>query len=42
MPDGLGRQPLAAAGIVGEQLAQMQVADLLVVGFEGLPGRAVA
>ena len=37
---GLGRQALAAFGIVGEELSQMQFSDLLIVGFEGLPCRA--
>ena len=33
----LGRHALAALGIVREELAQMQLADLLIVSFEGLP-----
>src|SRR5438128_9586523 len=35
----LRRQALAAPGVVREEPAQMQVADLLVVGPEGLPCR---
>ena len=38
MPGGLGRQALAATGIVGEQIAEMHVAHLLGVSFQGLPG----
>ena len=34
----LGGQALAAPGIVREELAQVQVPHLSVVGFEGLPG----
>ena len=37
---GLHRQPLAALGIIGEELAQMHIPDLLVVGNERLPRRA--
>ena len=40
MPDSLGRHPLAACGIVREELPEMQVADLLIMGFEAFPGRA--
>ena len=36
----LGRHALAALGIIREERPQMQFPDLLVVGFEGLPGRA--
>ena len=36
---GLGGQPLAAAGIVSKELPEMQLPDLLIVGFQGLPGR---
>jgi len=32
--------PLAALGIIGEQFPEMQFPDLLIVGFECLPGRA--
>ena len=38
---GLRRQPLAATGIFGEQVAEMHVAHLLGVSFQGLPGGAV-
>ena len=34
---GGGREPLAACGIFGEQLAEMQLANFSIVGFEGLP-----
>ena len=37
----LGDQPLAAVGILGEQVAQVPLADLAVVLLEGLPGRAL-
>ena len=37
---GLGGHPLAAAGIVLKELPEMQPPDLLIVGFQGLPGRA--
>ena len=36
---GLDGQAPGALWIAGEELAQMQVPDLLVVGLEGLPGR---
>ena len=36
----LGRHPLAALGIVREQIAEMCLLDALIVGFESLPGRA--
>ena len=36
---GLGGQPGAPLGVIPEQLAQVQVLDLLVVSLEGLPGR---
>jgi len=35
-----GRQALAAFGIVGEERAEMQVSDLLIVAFQRLPCRA--
>ena len=35
-PRSLGRHPLAALGVIREELAQMQFPDLLVVGFEEL------
>src|SRR5262249_24053457 len=38
-PHRLGGQPLAARGVGGEQIAQLQVARLLVVGGEGFPCR---
>ena len=38
---GLGRQPLAAPGIVGEQAAEMHVAHLGVVRFQGFPRGAI-
>ena len=37
----LERQALAALGVVREQLAQMHRRDLLVVGLQGRPGRAL-
>ena len=37
---GLGGQPLAAAGIVRKEFPEMQLPNLLIVGFQGLPGRA--
>ena len=37
---GLDRQALAACGIIRKELAEMQFPDLLMVGREGLPGRA--
>ena len=40
-PGGLGDQPLAAARVGGEQLAQVAGADLLVVLAEGAPGGAI-
>src|SRR5271157_3086750 len=36
----LARHPLATLGIIGEQFPEMQFSDLLMVGFECLPGRA--
>ena len=36
----LGRHPLAALGVIREEISQMQFPDLLVVGLEGLPGLA--
>jgi len=39
--DRLGRQALAALRVVGEELTEVQAADLLVVGCEGLPCRAL-
>ena len=36
--DGLGRQPLAALGIVGEELAQVDVAHLAMMRLQSLPG----
>ena len=38
-PDRLDRHALAALGIIREELAQMQLPDLLIVSFEGLPRR---
>ena len=38
--DGLDRHPLPALGVVREELPEMQLADLRVMGFEGLPRRA--
>ena len=40
--DGLGGQTLAAFGVVREQLAEVQVADNQVMGFEGLPRGALS
>ena len=40
-PDGLGRHPLAALGIVGEQLPEMEVPGLPIIGLKSLPSRAV-
>ena len=37
---GLGGHPLAAAGIVPKEFPEMQLPNLLIVGFQGLPGRA--
>src|SRR6185295_9694591 len=37
---GVGRQPLAAFGVLGEQLPQLQFTNLLIVAFERLPGGA--
>ena len=37
---GLGGHPLAAAGIVLKEFPEMQLPNLLIVGFQGLPGRA--
>ena len=39
--DGLGGQALPALGIFGEELPKMQLPDFQVMGFEGLPCRAV-
>jgi hypothetical protein len=38
--DRLGGQAFAAARVVGEEAAQVQVADLLVMRAQGLPGGA--
>ena len=38
----LGDQPGAALGVLGEQVAQMALADLAVVLLEGPPGRPLA
>src|SRR5262249_28437545 len=38
----LGREALTAPGVVGEQPPEVQVADLPEMGFERLPGRALA
>ena len=40
--DGLDRQALAALGVVGEELAEVQPLDLLVVGLESGPSRTLA
>ena len=37
---GLSSHPLAAAGIVPKELPEVQLPNLLIVGFQGLPGRA--
>ncbi len=39
---GLGGQPLAALRIVGEQFAQVQLAYLVVMFFQGFPGRSLS
>ena len=36
----LGGHPLAAAGIVPKEFPEMQLPNLVIVGFQGLPGRA--
>jgi hypothetical protein len=36
----LGRHPLAALGVIGEELPKVQSPHLLMVGLECLPGRA--
>ena len=36
----LGRHPLAACGVIREELPEIQVPDLPIVRFEALPGRA--
>ena len=36
-PDRLGGQAFSTFGVVGEERAQVKIADLLVVGLEGLP-----
>ena len=41
-PGGLRGEALAAAGVGGEQVPQVPVADLVVVGFQRLPCRALA
>jgi hypothetical protein len=38
----LDRHPFATPGIIREELPEMQLPDLLMVGFEGLPGRALS
>ena len=35
----LGGHPLAAAWIVPKEFPEMQLSNLLIVGFQGLPGR---
>ena len=37
---GLGRHPLAAMGIIREQLSKVQIPDLMKVSCQCLPGRA--
>jgi len=37
----LRRQALAACRVIGEQFPQMQLLQFLVMGAEGLPGRAL-
>jgi hypothetical protein len=39
---GLGREALAPRRVLGEEPAEMQVADVLVVRLERLPGRAAS
>ncbi len=39
---GLGRQALAAPRVVAEELAEVQVADPLIMGLQRLPGRALS
>ena len=38
----LGDQPRAALGVLGEEVAEVSLADLAVVLLEGLPGRSLA
>ena len=38
--DGFEREPFAAGGVLGEELAEVPVLDLGVMGFEGLPACA--
>ena len=40
--DGLGGQALAALGVFREESSKMQLPDLLVMGFEGLPCRPLS
>jgi hypothetical protein len=39
---GLDSQPLTARAVLGEQLPQMEVRDLLTMLFQRRPGRALA
>ena len=40
--DGLGGQALSAFGVVREELSEVQFPDHWVMGFEGLPRRALS